>query len=133
MGMTTTAVMSPKKAELAPSKLDMDVRSEVRPIQNKKPPAGPGRVVMLPNGVIDERNHDQYIIREQLEEYDNFDKNSYFASSLDDHDKQYDVDSMKEKMQSSLGEWYQPGGDHEVSNKIKKKQKKKPRIKQSES
>ena len=110
--------------------MDLDVRSEIRPqVHSKKPPIG--RVVILPNGVIDERNHDQYIIKEQLEEYDNFDKNSYFASSLDDHDKIY-IDSMKEKMQSSLGEWYQPGQDENVSPK-KKKQKKRQRIKPSET
>ena len=45
-------------------------------------------MTILPSGVIDERNHDdQFIIKEQIEEYENFDKNSYFASSLDDHDR----------------------------------------------
>ena len=114
----TTAVISPTKTQLDEKKIDLDTRSEIRPqVHSKKPPIG--RVVILPNGVIDERNHDQYIIKEQLEEYDNFDKNSYFASSLDDHDKIY-IDSMKEKMQSSLGEWYQPGQDENDKPKKKK-------------
>ena len=116
--------------------MNIDTHSEIRPkLYQKKPPLG--KVVMLPNGVIDERDHDdQYIIKEQLEEYDNFDKNSYFASSLDDHDKHYEMDSAKEKMQSSLGEWYQQpaAGDNDVSQKkLKKQQKKKQKINKKES
>ena len=64
-------------------------------------------MVILPNGVIDERHAGKnHVIEEWFEEYDNFDKNSYFASSLDDHDRKYDLDSAREKMQSSLGGWY---------------------------
>ena len=46
---------------------------------------------MLPTGVIDTRNHkdNRAAIEEQYEEYENFDKNSYFGSSFDDHDKEY--------------------------------------------
>ena len=73
------------------------MKSEIRPRGHSKPPLG--KVQILPNGVVDERNHDeQFVIEEKHEEYDNFDKNSYFASSLDDHDRRYDFDSVKEKM-----------------------------------
>ena len=63
---------------------------------------------MLPLGVVDNRNHkDPFEIKEQFEEYENFDRNSYFASSLDDHDKQYIEEvSMKDKMASSLAGWH---------------------------
>jgi len=83
----------------------MEIQSEVRPklTSFKKPPQG--KVIILPNGVIDDRHQDdRLVIEEQFEEYDNFDRNSYFASSLDDHDKKYD--EQKEKMASSLGGWY---------------------------
>ena len=68
---------------------------------------------MLPNGVIDVRNHkDPNEIKEQYEEYENFDKNSYFASSLDDHDKQYMENfSVKDKMASTLARWHQPSSE----------------------
>ena len=52
-----------------------------------KPPLG-GRVTLLPYGVVDNRNHkDPYVIKEHVEEYENYDKTDIFASSLDDHDK----------------------------------------------
>ena len=81
---------------------------------------------ILPNGVIDERNLDagQYVIPEHADEYDNFDNNSFFASSLDDHDRQNDNQSLKEKMNSSLGGWYQRGDDTDIPKKGKKNKKK---------
>jgi len=101
--------MLDKKVEMSANKNDVDTYSEVRPkINSRKPPLMPlGKISILPLGVVDERNHDStFIIHEQHAEYDNFDKNSYFASSFDDHDKLYDMDSGKDKMASSLGGWY---------------------------
>lgn len=46
---------------------------------------------------------------------------------MDDHDRHIEIDSVKEKMQSSLGEWYQPEREDSVKGrkKMKKKQVKK--------
>ena len=57
MGQTTAVISPTKVQQLDQKKMDLDARSEVRPqAHSKKPPIG--RVVILPNGVIDERNHD---------------------------------------------------------------------------
>ena len=106
----------------------MENHSEVRPKWHQKPSVGfKGKVVILPNGVIDERSHEagQFVIPEHADEYENFDSNSFFPSSLDDHDRQYEDDSVKEKMHSSLGGWYHTGGESEINAKKHKANAKK--------
>ena len=99
------------------------MHSEVRPKHAfGKPPLGQGKVVMLPTGVVDARNHkDPFIIKEQFEEYENFDKRSYFASSLDDHDKQYMEDESIREKTNGFGGWHYPGEDNTEKNKKRKK------------
>ena len=87
MGQTTVVLNKRNDDQLSKKGDQIETHSEVRPSKLNRV-AGPGKVLILPNGVIDDRDHDQpFVIKEQIEEYDNFDKNSYFASSLDDHDK----------------------------------------------
>lgn len=63
-------------------------------------------------------------IKEQYddEEYENFDKNSYFDSSLDDHDRYLGEPDIKN---SSLASWYQPGDELRTEKKKKIKKSKK--------
>lgn len=96
-----------------------------------KPPLGPDRgankIIILPNGVVDEReNFEENVIQEHEAEYDNFDRNTYFASSFDDHDRFQDInDSQKDKMNSSLGGWYIVGDIDSSRSPAKTKPKKK--------
>ena len=112
MNATTQVLLQKDKGDaLSKRGKDTDAISEVQPKgHSARPPLG--KVTMLKSGVIDTRNHNEQNSLEQIEEYDNFDKNSYFASSFDDHDRMIEFDSQKEKMQSSLGGWYQPGAEN---------------------
>ena len=85
---------------------DLEIQSEQRLKAAHKPPLAPGKIVILPNGIIDERHLNNKVIQEHADEYQNFEGNSFFASSLADHDRYFEIDSTKEKMQSSLGGWY---------------------------
>ena len=126
MGQTQFVLKNDQRGRLsqAGKDIDMDARSEARAKVGFSK-FQPGRVTMLPYGVVDDRQHkDPFVIKEQFEEYANFDKTSYFASSLDDHDRYIEIDSAKEKNNSSLAGWYQPGEEYKSAKKRPKRNRK---------